>query len=393
MVDGAPAELPDPGRIVIFGATGNTGSQTARALVARGARPVLAGRSAERLAPLAAELGDLEWRVADAGRPASVRALVEGPEDVLIATVGPFAKYGEPAVRAAIDAGAIYLDSTGEPAFVREVFEVHGPAARASGALLLCAQGYDYVPGALAGALVLAAAGPEAVRVDVGYFAPGSGPGALSAGTRRSLVGAGFGSSFAFRDGALRTVPIAERIREFPVAGETRTAVSIGGAEHFGLPATHPRLREVNVHLGWFGGLARPLQIAARVGAVASRVPGVAAGLQFVGERLAALGGDSGTAPGAGSSAWIAAEAYDAGGVSVAALHLTGVDGYTFTARFLAWAAERLATSAADSGPGAPRPPGPGGLGRPGPGALGPVEAYGLDALERGCAEAGIGTA
>ena len=36
-------------RIVVFGATGYTGEQTARELVARGVRPVLAGRSAERL--------------------------------------------------------------------------------------------------------------------------------------------------------------------------------------------------------------------------------------------------------------------------------------------------------------------------------------------------------
>ena len=29
--------------------------------------------------------------------------------------------------------------------------------------------------------------------------------------------------------------------------------MSVGGAEHFTLPAAYPRLREVNVYLGWFG--------------------------------------------------------------------------------------------------------------------------------------------
>src|SRR3954469_16576330 len=99
---------------------------TARALVDRGARPVLAARSADRLNRLAAELGGLETRVADIATVATVDALVErgGLEprvadiatvatvdalvergDVLISTVGPFARMGEPAVGAAVRAG------------------------------------------------------------------------------------------------------------------------------------------------------------------------------------------------------------------------------------------------------------------------------------------------
>ena len=98
-----------PGRIVLFGATGYMGQLTARALAARGARPVLAGRDAERLATLAKPLGGFETAVADADRPDALRALVERG-DVLVSTVGPFAHYGEPAFEAAIAGGASYLD-------------------------------------------------------------------------------------------------------------------------------------------------------------------------------------------------------------------------------------------------------------------------------------------
>ena len=42
-----------PARIVLFGATGFTGELTARALVARGERPVLAARSQARVRALA----------------------------------------------------------------------------------------------------------------------------------------------------------------------------------------------------------------------------------------------------------------------------------------------------------------------------------------------------
>src|SRR5215210_6369376 len=139
-----------PARIVLFGATGYTGRLTAERLVAQGERPVLAGRSPTRVAELAERLGGLEWRQADVARPQSVAALVRAG-DVLVTTVGPFTRWGEPALRAAIAAGAVYLDSTGEPAFVRRVFEEH----RAAGATLMPAMGYDFVPGALAGALAL----------------------------------------------------------------------------------------------------------------------------------------------------------------------------------------------------------------------------------------------
>src|SRR3954469_18406455 len=149
-------------RIVVFGATGYTGRLVAERLVAQGARPVLAGRDDARVAALAEELGGLEHARADALRQNSLFELV-GSDDVLVSTVGPFVKWGGAAVRAATAAGATYLDSTGEPAFIRQVFQEHSEPAERSGAALLTAMGYDYVPGALAGALVLEAAGEDAV--------------------------------------------------------------------------------------------------------------------------------------------------------------------------------------------------------------------------------------
>jgi short subunit dehydrogenase-like uncharacterized protein len=361
------------GRIVVFGATGYTGRLVAERLAGAGERPVLAGRSRERLQALAADLGGLETAHGDVMRSNSVFALV-GEGDVLVSTVGPFAKWGEPAVRAAIAGRAAYIDSTGEPAFIRRVFEEHGPRAERAGIPLMTAMGYDWVPGALAGGLALRDAGEEAVRVDVGYYALGAGSATASPGTRRSMVGATLGDSYAWRNGTLRTVRPAERVRAFTVKGKERPAISVGGAEHFGLPAVFPGLREVNVYLGWFGALARPMQAGTLVGSVATRVPGVREALEYAGTRLADLGGagpEPGTTP--GGLSWIAAQAYDAGGRPVAEVHLSGADGYAFTADFIAWAARAAATGRIE-----------------GAGAVGPVEAFGLEELERGCAAAGL---
>src|SRR5918998_1258633 len=114
-----------PSQIGVFGATGHTGRLTPERLVDQSARPVLPRRSEPRLGELTERLGGLEWLAADVDRPETVAALV-GPGDVLVTTVGPFKQWGEPALRAAIAAGCVYIDSAGEPPFIRRVFTEFG---------------------------------------------------------------------------------------------------------------------------------------------------------------------------------------------------------------------------------------------------------------------------
>jgi short subunit dehydrogenase-like uncharacterized protein len=361
------------GRIVLFGATGYTGRLTAEAMVERGLRPVLAARSAKRLAELAGELGGgLDTVPADVSDPASVRALVE-PGDVLVSTVGPFVRFGAAAAAAASTAGAHYLDSTGEPPFIREVFERYGAAAEQSGAAMVTAFGYDWVPGNLAGALALSRAGHAATRVDTGYFITGGG-GSMSGGTRASLAGVMSAPAFAFRDGRVQSERGARRVRAFSVGGKELSAVSVGSSEHFALPRVAPQLREVNSYLGWFGPASRAMQVLSAGTAAGMKVPGAAKLWDAAAGRL--LKGSTGgpdAAARAKSGSHVVGIAYDASGRELSQVHVSGVDGYTFTGAILAWGAEQAAA---------------GGL--RGVGALGPADAFGLDALVEGSRQAGI---
>jgi short subunit dehydrogenase-like uncharacterized protein len=360
------------GRVVLFGATGYTGRLAAEAMVARGMSPLLVGRNAGRLEALARELGgDLETAVADVSDPAGIGALL-GRGDVIVSTVGPFLKYGQAAVAAATQAGAHYIDSTGEPPFIREVFERHHVAARDSGSGLVTAFGYDFVPGNLAGALALRDAGDQAVRVDVGYY--NTGRAKPSGGTQASLVGVMLEPAFAWRDGRIQSERSAKRYRTFDVNGHERPAVSVGGSEHFGLPRLAPQLREVNAYLGWFGPGSRPMQGLSAAGSVAVKVPGVAKAWESLGSRLAkgSTGGPDAEAR-ARSGSHIVGAAYDDAGRQLSEVHLTGVDGYTLTGRTLAWGAERAAAGELR-----------------GVGALGPVDGFGLDELRQGCEDAGL---
>jgi short subunit dehydrogenase-like uncharacterized protein len=360
-------------RIVLFGATGYTGRLVAEAMLERGLKPVLAARSQEKLDALAEELGGgLETATADVADPPSVRNLVESG-DVLVTTVGPFARWGAPAAAAATTVGAHYIDSTGEPPFIREVFERYSPTAEQAGIGMLTAFGYDWVPGNLAGGLALDRAGELATRVDVGYFITGSG-GSMSGGTKASLVGAIAEPAFGYREGRVQTERGAKRVRSFQVGSKQLQGISVGSSEHFSLPRLAPRLREVNAYLGWFGPASRAMQAMSAGTSVAMKLPGVERLWSAAGERFVhgSTGGpDEQSRSKSGSH--VVAIAYDSSGRPLSEVHVKGVDGYTFTGRMLAWAADRVA-----------------GGGLKGTGALGPVDAFGLDELVRGCAEAGI---
>lgn len=364
------------GRIVLFGATGFTGDLTAREMVRLGIRPVLAGRSAGRLAALADQLGGLELRTADVGEPESVRALVERG-DVLVSTVGPFVRWGAAAVEAAIGAGAHYLDSTGEGPFIRRLFEQYGPRAERAGIGLLTAMGYDWVPGNLAGGLALREAGAEARRVELGYFTTGGGAtaGAMSGGTRASAAGVLLEPAYTFTGGRVVSERGARRLKRFELApGRSAQAVSVGSSEQFTLARLRPELLEIDTYLGWFGPASRPLQAFSAMSSVVARVPGVRAGARELTGRLVkgSTGGPDAETR-ARSRSLILARVLDGGGRELSAVRLEGPNGYDLTAAFLAWGAETALA---------------GGL--HGTGALGPVDGFGLDALETAAAEHGL---
>lgn len=359
-------------RIVLFGASGYTGGRTAEAMVARGLRPVLAGRDPTKLAPLAARLGALDTAHAEVADRTSIIELI-GPGDVLVSTVGPFHRLGRPAIRSAIDVGAVYLDSSGEPPFIRSVYEVFGPDAEGSGAALLTAFGHDHVPGVLAAALAVRTAGAAARRVDIGYFGTGRGR-RLSRGTLHSLLGVALEPGYAYRHGALRTAPTGSRLRTFAVAGRVRPGVSTGASEQFALPRFAPQLATVEVYRGWFGRASGLLHAASGVTAAVGRIRGARWAAGHVAE-LATRRVPAAPAPAAqaASSVQVIAEVFDGGGTLLASTRVVASEAYGITAGLLAWGAGRAAE---------------GGVG--GVGALDAVSAFGLDPLSRGAAEVGL---
>lgn len=359
-------------RIVLLGATGYTGDLTARSLVRQGARPVLVARNRTRVEALAAELGDLDTAIADVTDAETVRAVLQ-PGDVLISTVGPFLKYGRAVVQTAAETGAHYLDSTGEGPFVREVFERWGSVADRNGVALLPACGYDYVPGALAAALALEEAGPAATAVGIGYFSTGV---VASGGTRASAVRVLLEEGFTFRSGHIQPERAGRHLKQFQVAGRSLVAASIPAAEHFGLPQSYPQVRDITVMLGLPRAAARALAFGSLIVTPVSRIAPLSRAIRALADRAVtgSTGGPDASERARATTTVIAIASSPE--QDLATVTLTGPNPYEVTADILAWGAITA---------------GAGGLQRTG--SLGPVSAFGLDAVARGCALAGMSVA
>ncbi len=338
--------------VLVFGATGFSGSLVVQRLVERGIPVRIAARSQEKLELLSDRFGGLETALADVAHPGTVARAAAGTE-LMITTVGPYTSSGHVAAEAALGAGVPYIDITGEPGWLRRVFIEFGPRAASLGLAMLPAFGYDYVPGNLAGAIALERGGEAAVRVDIGYFLRGKSrrtTESFSQGTLDSLKASSKEVPYEFRDGALADVTGAKRILEFEFDGEQVTAVAIGGTEHFALPRLAPWLTDVNVGLGWFTPSGENESLT---------------------EIVPADGPTEESRAKARTN--VIAIARDAAGTELAEVRVDGPNPYDLSGVLTAWAAERMLAGAVT-----------------GTGALGPVDAFGLEQLRAGCEEVGL---
>lgn len=159
-----------PFDLVVFGASGFTGTLVAEYLAARSSRTgssssssfswTIAGRSLPKLQALRARLlegvdgggdggaddgGKLTPIVADVGDASSLRAMCRQAR-VVVSTVGPFAIHGAALVEACVAEGTDYADITGETLFVRQMIDRHDAEARRKGVRIVSMAGYDSVP-------------------------------------------------------------------------------------------------------------------------------------------------------------------------------------------------------------------------------------------------------
>jgi len=350
-------------RIVLLGATGHTGSLTLRQLAAHSpdCELLLLGRNVGAMDAAAAAVGVPATTVrVDSSRAGELDDLLK-PGDVLISTVGPFTDLGKHVAVSAAQTGVTYLDTTGEPPFVDWMFRRLGDLAADHDSLLVPAFGYDFVPGHLAAARALEAAGRRAAAVRIGYFlAPGTvgTPGRQSiptlrqfahmttGGTHASLARVTCEPSYRYRrakgdDFGHESCLSAKDLLTFTVDGAERAAMTIGGSEHFGIPEAFPQLQQIDVGLGWFGTATRPVQRVASALGPLGRTKTARRSVSAAVDRVRWTT----RRPMQPGRSVIVATACDAAGAPIESHALEGPEPYALTAGLLTWAALRCLES------------------------------------------------
>lgn len=206
-------------RFLIYGANGYTGNLITREAIARGHRPLLAGRNADSLAPLARELG-LEHRVFNLDHAEAVDAGLTGVAAVLHCA-GPFAHTFRPMADACLRGGCHYLDITGEAA-VFESLAQDDAQARAAGIMLMPGVGFDVVPSDCLAAHLKRRL-PSATRLALGFQTFGR----PSRGTATTIIENLGGAGLIRRGGVLSPVPPAWKTRVIDFGAGPVPAITI----------------------------------------------------------------------------------------------------------------------------------------------------------------------
>ena len=349
--------MPD---VLLFGATGYTGTLTARALARREVDFAIAGRDRAKLERLARDTGDPEIRVASVG---DVDALVGALDGVkaMITCVGPFLRLGETAVEAALEAKCHYIDSTGEGPFIERLVREHDTRAREAGIAMAPALGFDEVPADVTA--TLAAEDLDRPDVVLTYAVPS----APSRGTAKSVIDIITSPGPWIVDGKRVDITPGQYTRWSPMPSPLGPRYAIS----FPLAEGHLAPLHLDVHgLRLFVTVGRAQAAALKTMPVVNTVlslPGVRRGLESVIER--AISGPEGKAR---ESRWtILGEAR--AGDRRRNVVLAGQDVYGLTAEMLSAAAVRVIEPDFNE-----------------TGVISPVQAVGIERLQKELIEQGV---
>jgi short subunit dehydrogenase-like uncharacterized protein len=202
---------------MIYGANGYTGALIAREAKRRGLKPVLAGRSPS-VKTLADELG-FPSKIFTVDAPDLAQQIAG--MTLVLHCAGPFSATARPMMEACMQAGAHYLDITGEVS----VFELGASldaAAKKAGVVIIPGVGFDVVPTDCVAA-TLKKALPDATKLSLGFdsrsgFSPGT--------AKTSVEGLGQGGRVR-KDGVITTVPLAYKTRRVDFGNGEKLAMTI----------------------------------------------------------------------------------------------------------------------------------------------------------------------
>ena len=115
----------------------------------------IAGRDKEKLEKLQSELSKTQNNeetdkkvdiiIANSDDDTSLDEMTKQTQ-VIISTVGPYLKYGEPLIKSCVNNGTDYVDLTGEAIFIKDMMDKYQAKAQQTGARIVNSCGFDSIP-------------------------------------------------------------------------------------------------------------------------------------------------------------------------------------------------------------------------------------------------------
>jgi len=250
------AEAPSPyarsaPHWLLYGANGYTGELIAREAVQRGMRPILAGRSADRVAPLAKELG-CDFRIFTIENQTATLVAMQDV-GLVLNCAGPFAATAGRLMQACLALHAHYLDITGEIEVFELAHRLHDKAQRAR--IVLCpGVGFDVVPTDCVAAKLREAL-PDATHLALAFESRSR----MSIGTAKtSIENAGRGGRVR-KDGSIISVSLGYKERRIDFGDGPRETVTIPWGDVSTAYFT-TQIPNIEVYVAGLPGLAKQMR-------------------------------------------------------------------------------------------------------------------------------------
>jgi len=167
---------------LIYGCNGYTGKLITEIAVKRGLKPILAGRSKDKVEELAKRHG-LDHLVFDLEDEEKIEKALNGRAKAVLHCAGPFSRTAKKMVKACLKTSLHYIDITGEMT-IFEALQSYDKAAKEKQIMILPGAGFDVVPSDCL-ARYLKNKMPAAKHLELAIMSLGGG---ISHGTAQTII-------------------------------------------------------------------------------------------------------------------------------------------------------------------------------------------------------------
>ena len=232
--------------VVVYGASGYTGRLVIEFLREYSIPFVAVGRNRSRLEEALKTIPGIEnadYQIMEVEHTVEALTALLQDKKVICNTVGPFSRFGETVIEAALAANCHYLDTTGEQSFMLEMQEKYHDSYKSAGLVCSPATAYMFTVSDIAARVCLETAGVDSLDIRM------STAGTPTVASTQSVVDMCRNKSYYLRDHQLVEYKEAFEYKQIalPGSGLVQNGTQWGGGSHVAFFKNDGRVRNCNL--------------------------------------------------------------------------------------------------------------------------------------------------